>query len=109
MCKDVPGLFQEAQGLVATLRGVTAAEKLVDLLVPQDQSATLDRLKKHYRYNPPKTNRNNDALVLLTRYVRELRVMVDHCHLNQEVSPIGEALMGIFLASTLPPSGGHVV
>lgn len=109
MFKDVPGLFQEAQGLAATLRGVTEAKALVDLLVPQDQSSTLVVLRKHYHYNPPKSNRNNDALVLLTRYVRELRAMVDRCHLRDDVSPIGMALAAMYLAATLPRDGGHAV
>jgi hypothetical protein len=107
--KDVPGLFQEAQGLVAALRGVSEAKKLVDLLVPQDQSATLDALKKCYRYNPPQLHQNNDALVLLTRYLRELHVMVDRCHLRQDVSSVGEALAAMYLAATLPRDGGHAV
>lgn len=107
--KDVPGLFQEAQGLVAALRGVSEAKKLVDLLVPQDQSATLDALKKCYRYNPPQLHQNNDALVLLTRYVRELRAMVNQCQLDKNVPLIGMELAGIFLASTLPRDGGHAV
>jgi hypothetical protein len=109
MSNDVPGLFLEAQGLVAALRGVSEARKLVDLLVPQDQSSTLVVLRKHYRYNPPKSNRNNDALVLLTRYVRELCAMVNQCQLDKNVSLIGMELAGIFLASTLPRDGGHAV
>ncbi len=109
MSKDVPGLFQEAQGLAATLRGVTEAKALVDLLVPQDQSATLDRLKKRDRFHPGVWPTDNVALLLFTKYVSQLRAMVNQCQLDQNVSPIGMELAGIYLASTLPRDGGQVV
>ncbi len=109
MSNDVPGLFLEAQGLVAALRGVSEARKLVDLLVPQDQSATLDRLKERDHFHSGVWPTDNVALMLFTTYVSQLRAMVNQCQLDKNVSLIGMELAGIFLASTLPRDGGHAV
>lgn len=109
MNEDVPGLFQEAQGLVATLRGVSEAKKLVDLLVPQDQSATLDRLKEREHFHSGVWPTDNVALLLFTKYVSQLRALVDRCQLSHAVSPTGMALAAMYLAATLPRDGGHAV